>query len=558
MANERLKKRLIDLGIEEKEAEIYVFISAMGPTPARLVARRFSLNRMRVYRSLKSLEEKGLANKVMGRPVKFVATPLKNVLDRQIGGLKQTLIELEENEESLIREWENLSRGAAQPLEEPKFRIFQGREQVFDLLFDMFDRAQDTIRLVTTTSDLTRLSLGGLDDKLREMKRLGKGIKVLTQIDTKSLEEVQSYNEFVNVRHISLQTPIRVAIIDGREALNTVAMDDSMSMTTQADTGLWTDASNYVAAQMIFFDALWSLAPDAESVMQSIKTGEPPHEIRTYTTQDEYASVFREMIVRAKEKIDIMAKNVAASPATLAEFIALADKDVKIRMLTQTDSDNLPEIEKMADSKITIAENATVTDIVLLTIDEKEALMNIPYIGTQKRIVWSNIDAFVGTMILVFDDYWDLGKPIQEKLLQVAQRKKMEYVAQRLKDEFEEMGWTAEIPGTIAGLSWKTYMFDILAKSPERTKATLCIDILTEGSVFNKIIERSIVQSDLTSSNLILASLIPYKSEELKLAELYRIQIVHSQTEEELVSEILKTVKKIEKKCFVDLTEAFR
>jgi hypothetical protein len=217
-------------------------------------------------------------------------------------------------------------------------------------------------------------------------------------------------------------------------------------------------------------------------------------------------------------------------------------------MLTQTDSDNLPEIEKMADSKITIAENAAVTDIVLLTIDEKEALMNIPYIGTQKRIVWSNIDAFVGTMILVFDDYWDLGKPIQEKLLQVAQRKKMEYMAQRLKDEFEEMGWTAEILGTIAGLSWKTYMFDILAKSPERTKATLCIDILTEGSVFNKIIERSIVQSDLTSSNLILASLIPYKSEELKLAELYRIQIVHSQTEEELISEILKTVKKIEKK----------
>ena len=98
-----------------------------------------------------------------------------------------------------------------------------------------------------------------------------------------------------------MPTPIRFAIIDGRETLTTVAMDDSMSMTTKADTGLWTNASSYVAAMRIFFDALWNLAPDAESMMDSIKTGEPNKEIITYTSHGEYASIFRDMIGRASQ-----------------------------------------------------------------------------------------------------------------------------------------------------------------------------------------------------------------------------------------------------------------
>ncbi len=247
MAAERLASKLKGFGLEKEEADIYVFLSASGPTPARVVARRFNLNRMKAYRSLKALEEKEFVQRVMGRPVKFIAAPLKIVIDRQLGGLRQTLTDLEVNQEAFIREWENLASGSEQRPEEPRFRIFQGRQQVFELLLEMYDRAHDTIRLVTTTSDLARLSLWGLDDKLKTLHRQGKKIRVLTQIDAENWKEVEPYSGFAETRHITLQTPIRFAIIDGEEALTTVAMDDSMSMTTNADTGLWTDAPSYVA-----------------------------------------------------------------------------------------------------------------------------------------------------------------------------------------------------------------------------------------------------------------------------------------------------------------------
>ena len=163
----------------------------------------------------------------------------------------------------------------------------------------MCDKAEEEVRLVTTTRDLARLSLWGVDDRFKALTQKGKKVRVLTQIDAEGLKDVEPYLGLVEARHVTLSAPIRFAIIDGRETLTTVAMDDSMSMTTKADTGLWTDASSYVAAMRIFFDALWSLAPEAESMIRSIQTGEPSQEIITYMTNEEYAKLFRDMIGRA-------------------------------------------------------------------------------------------------------------------------------------------------------------------------------------------------------------------------------------------------------------------
>ncbi len=542
MSTERLTKRLQELGLEKKEAELYVFLSAMGPSPARIVSRRFNLNRMKAYRSLKTLEDKGLVQSLIGRPIRYVATPLIDVLNRQKGGLKQRLTDLEQNSGTLVEEWKNLASGAAQPTDEEfKFRIFQGRQQVFDLLLDMCDKAEEEVRLVTTTRDLARLSLWGVDDRFKALTQNGKKVRVLTQIDLEGLKNVEPYLRLVEARHVILSAPIRFAIIDGRETLTTVAMDDSMSMTTKADTGLWTNASSYVAAMRIFFDALWSLAPEAESMIRSIQTGEPSQEIITYMTNEEYTKLFRDMIGRATKAVDIMANDSTALPLPLDEIDDITVKGVKTRVLTKTNPKNLPYLANIAGEDMIIAENAASTDLILLTIDAKEALMNVPYMDLQKRTVWSNISAYVETMLLMFKDYWQLGQPIQEKLKQVAQRIKVENLATKIRDALEDKKWSVEVPGTLQGAS-KSYLFDVFAKNP-KMEASLCIDVLTDGSVFNRIVERSSLHSDLKSARFVLASLIPPNSEELRLAELYQLHVLYAETEESLILSILKNLK---------------
>jgi hypothetical protein len=321
-------------------------------------------------------------------------------------------------------------------------------------------------------------------------------------------------------------------------------MDDSMSMTTNADTGLWTDAPSYVATLSIFFDALWSLAPDAESVIESIKTGEPMQEIRTFTTQEEYASIFRNMITKAMKSIDIIARNATMLPVPLSRLEEVAGRVITVRLLTRTDEETLPEVSKIADTSIVVFENAAVTDLVFLAIDGKEVLLNVPHAESQKRTIWSNMSAYVGTMMLVFKDYWELGKPLQEKLRLAAQRQRVELLSNRIRKGFEGVGWVVETSAVVVGTSSKNYNFDVVAKNPDNADIRLCIDIVVNEPVYNKIIEKSNVVPDLATSSYLIASLMPFKTEELRLAELYRIRIIYSDTEEGLVSSLIKLVQR--------------
>jgi hypothetical protein len=247
------------------------------------------------------------------------------------------------------------------------------------------------------------------------------------------------------------------------------------------------------------------------------------------------------MIGRATKAVDIMANDPTALPLPLDEIDEITVKGVKTRVLTKTNPMNLPYLAKIASEDIIIAENAASTDLILLTIDAREVLMNVPYMDLQKRTVWSNISAYVETMLLMFRDYWQLGQPIQEKLKQVAQRIRVETLATKIRDALEDEKWSVEVPGTLQGA--KSYHFDVLAKNPKKMGASLCIDVLTDGSVFNRIVERSSFHADLKSARFVLASLIPPNSEELRLAELYQIHVLYAETEESLISSILKILK---------------
>ena len=44
MALNRLSEKLIDFGFTKEEAEVYVFLSSMGPSPARVISRRFDIH----------------------------------------------------------------------------------------------------------------------------------------------------------------------------------------------------------------------------------------------------------------------------------------------------------------------------------------------------------------------------------------------------------------------------------------------------------------------------------------------------------------------------------
>ena len=538
MSDQEATAELIDFGFTKNEAEIYIFILRAGACPARVVARKFGINRMKAYRTLKALETRGVIQSTLERPVKFAAVPLTKVLDNYIEETRRKIPSLEENRKKIIEYYQKIHTTISAPEEEPKFRIIQGRQQVYDLFLQMSQRAQKQIRLLTTTNDLRRLSLAGVDDKLKDLKHDSLSTLILTQADQEAGQDLENYLTFAEVHHMSLPATVRFAIIDESEVLTTFAMDDSMSITTQADIGLWTNASDFVMAIKTFFDAVWKTAPDAREVIEATKHGTTFQEIRLIRTQDEYIETYRSMIDSSKEELLILAKDPRSLSIATENLKAIMTRGVNIRLLTQVSMSNLPDIEAMSPP-IQIAHETSTTDLSLLVIDGKETLLHIPYPEGKGQSIWSNLKTYVDTMTQIFESYWKEGIQLKDILPKLVTRQVLTEGVRLAKTKLEADGWTVDLPGRLVGDSMTVHIFELVAKRPDRLDKTLTVDFLVDEPPINQLIMLYAKGMDVKLTSQIMLSVNRLSTREQNTARQYGIKLISEIEPQQLASRIV-------------------
>jgi len=531
-----LHERLKSFGFTRQEAEIYVFLTAMGPTPARVVARRFNINRMKAYRALKDLEDRGLIQRIVGRPVRFSAAPPEEVLRRSIEATRQTLSGLERDEERVLDELARIRGQEQDVVEEPRFRIYQGRQQIYEFLGQMGDRVEEEMNLVTTSLDLLRLSLWGVDDRLIELSRGGRRVRLLVPVEEADVEEVEKLADHFEVRHISMETPMRFALMDDKEILTSVAMDDSMSMTTEDDTALWTNASSFISAIETFYESLWALAPDAEAVITSMKTGVKPQEFRALRDRDEYLSAFKSMIRESSKSVDILVRRTQDLPAGLRELGELL-LGKEVRVVTSVDDSASDDVALVASAH-SLRHSPAETNLTLLVVDNRECLLATSDWGTMGQAVWSNLEPYVGTMSLVFGDYWKNSKPAQQRIMELSAVHNTAEITETIKEALAGHGWSADIPGQLVGSSGATYGFTISATDQDSGRR-LGLNLALGDDAFKMIIEMSARKLDLEAATLVLASIKPFSEEILRLGALYEITLIQAHDAESLAQEAL-------------------
>ena len=538
MSNKNLGQTLQDYGFTEEEAEVYLYLTTTGPCPARLVAQRFNTNRMKAYRTLKALEDKRLVDRIIGRPVKFMAAPLDEAIGRYLNDIKSRLSKLESNQDQVVQEWSSLSMDIPDRIEEPRFRVFQGRQQVYDLLLQMCNHVKNELRIVTTPSDLNRLSYMGFDDHLRELVSKGVNVSLMTHVDENCIKDIEYYQEFINVRHIEMQSAIRFVIIDTTETITSVSMDDSMSMTTQEDTGLWTDSSSFITAMNVFYQSLWTMAPNAETIIESLRSGTEPQEIKVINSMGEYLSTFQRMIEESQTTIDIMVRQITDLPLSLVDLIAVLTSKVKIRLLTHVDLDSFPDLG-LIPQDIEILHNNSKTDLLLLVVDGKKTLFNVYEWEKMGQAVWSNLESYVLTMKQVFEDYWKNGLPLHETIIELRDEQNVESHIQVIADGFQLAGWQVESPGKVTGSNGTGYPFNIVCKKPSSVSNQVAIEFVRKIETFGEIIRFGTYSVNLKDHLIMLASLKPFSDKEAELSAIYNILLVHGENIEELAFRLI-------------------
>ncbi len=98
---------LIELGFNTSQAKIYLAILKKGEPTARTVAKTAKMDRAETYRVIAQLCEMGFVKKELTYPSKFIAIPIKDLLEILIKNKKRQIDQIERETAKLFQHFSN-------------------------------------------------------------------------------------------------------------------------------------------------------------------------------------------------------------------------------------------------------------------------------------------------------------------------------------------------------------------------------------------------------------------------------------------------------------------
>jgi sugar-specific transcriptional regulator TrmB len=252
-----LLERLVEHGIPERSARMYLAACRDGPQTARELARASGLDRVEAYRGIRKLESAGLLRGSGGRPMRFEALPPADLVDRWIRHTGERLKRLETDRDRLLTEWsEELTRPDAR--ETRKFAILEGGPTIQGWLRRQIGLARREILMVAGGTSLTRALDGGIDRALADAHQRGVRIRLIAPITPTSLKDAKLFEPFTELRHAVQPIGSRTVILDRSLSLVYVSGEEGFGPSVPVQVALWSTAPSFVGLAREYHHRLWS------------------------------------------------------------------------------------------------------------------------------------------------------------------------------------------------------------------------------------------------------------------------------------------------------------
>jgi sugar-specific transcriptional regulator TrmB len=243
------------------EAKVWTALLSRGVSTAGELSDIANVPRSRSYDVLESLEKKGFVVMKIGKPIKYIAVPPKEVLERvkkniltstedhikQLDKLKTT---------DLIDELNSLHTQGVELVEPTDLSgSLKGRLNLYNHIEFTIRSAEKSVTMMTTTQGLIRKT-EGLKPLFEELVKRGVEIKIAAPLTTDEAKAVvEDLKGIAEVRHID-HIRARFVVVDGVEVIFMVMNDDDVHPTY--DIGIWVNTPFFASALDQLFGLAWS------------------------------------------------------------------------------------------------------------------------------------------------------------------------------------------------------------------------------------------------------------------------------------------------------------
>ena len=251
--------KLKAFGLNTYESKLWTALLSRGVSTAGELSDIANVPRSRSYDVLESLEKKGFIVMKVGKPIKYIAVPPPEVLERvkkKIEAEAETQISsLNTIKKSKVLGELNLLHNQGIELIDPTdlSGSLKGRNNLYNHMESAIKNAEKTIILMTTAQGLLRKS-EMLKNALQKAKKKGVKIKIAAPINKETANAAKELSKIAEIKNT--QEKARFCLIDGAEVIF-MLLDDAQ-VHPNYDAGVWVNTKLFASTIQNFFDSAWS------------------------------------------------------------------------------------------------------------------------------------------------------------------------------------------------------------------------------------------------------------------------------------------------------------
>jgi sugar-specific transcriptional regulator TrmB len=266
MIEEEYIRTLVNLGPSFLQAKTYLNLVRLEKADVRSISKAANISRQDIYRIMPTLEKWGLAEKILAKPTKYRATPIKEALSILLQNRKKENVELQKKTNLLLKNFHLDSQKIVLQEEDSQFQITSELTRLLKMLEKLTQKAQTSIDIAIPLECVEPHLFRNLqyfkkairrDVKIRLVTQKAEGElkprvpQVLTENPLFELKYVPNHALFYTYSCASF----RMHIFDKKEVTLCVSEKNPVPC-------LWSNNPNTLRLAINYFDVLWNSAKE--------------------------------------------------------------------------------------------------------------------------------------------------------------------------------------------------------------------------------------------------------------------------------------------------------
>ncbi len=245
-------------GLNLYEVKIWTALLSRGVSTAGELSDIANVPRSRAYDVLESLEKKGFVISKIGKPIKYIAIPPEEVVERAKKNMKKEAEErikaLEKLKETpLLEELKALHSQGIEVIDPTELSgHLKGRYNTYNHIELVLREAEKKVSILTTSRGFIR-KVEGFKHVFEELKKRGVKIRIAAPLTKEGEKLAKELEGIAEVRSTNIKG--RFVVIDGREVVF-MLMDDE-EVNPAYDVAIWVNTKLFATALENLFDLAW-------------------------------------------------------------------------------------------------------------------------------------------------------------------------------------------------------------------------------------------------------------------------------------------------------------